>query len=346
MFIEMSSRKSPVQKYTEIDVFYDYNKLKTKKVKTKKAKKMYKILYAWKNNLHPQYYATMNYKLITDFIILYKMYYRKKTCRIQYKKDLSDEFTDSILPLYMDVCKKKIGYGDCLEPIISMIIELSNAITNTPTFAEIYPKNLTNKTLTLYRGFQYDRYGGFFKLIDNPNIKIGDTITTPVFLSTTLIQKVATLFTRSSVNEKDSCSKRTIMWKITIPHHLLLHFQYTYLGNNININKIDWNKLNFNNIDGDFDKMFISKFETEILLNLGASLKCLSITKEKLDDNLLGKMKYTLYHFEFLGYNTLYQQQFLTGIKEFKRCLSINYKTKGDLSYCKNPKRLLNCSVI
>ena len=34
------------------------------------------------------------------------------------------------------------------------------------------------------------------------------------------------------------------------------------------------------------------------------------------------------------------------GIKEFKRCLSIQYKSKGDLSYCKNPKRLLNCSIV
>ena len=334
--------ESHTRKHTDIDVLYHYNKLKTKK-----ARKIYKILYSWKNNLHPQYYATMNYKLITDFIILYNFYYNKKTCRIQYKKDLSDEFTDSILPAYINVCKNKLGYGDCLEPIINMIIELSNAITNTPTFAKIYPKSLRNKTMTLYRGFQYDRYAGFFKLIDNVNIKIGDTITTPVFLSTSLIQKVATLFTRSSVNEKeDSSRKRTIMWKITIPHHLLPPFQYTYLGNNININKIDWDSLNFDKIDDNFDTEFISKFETEILLNFGASLRCLSITKENFNDNLLGKMRYTLYHFEFLGYNTLYQKKFLTGVKEFKICLSNYYRTKGDLSYCKNPNRLLNCSIV
>lgn len=227
-----------------------------------------------------------------------------------------------------------------------MIIELSNAITNTPTFKNIYPKPLKNKTMTLYRGFQYDRYAGFFKLIDNANIKKGDTITTPVFLSTTLIQKVATLFTRSDVNDKDSHRKRTIMWKITIPHHLLPQFQYTYLGKDININTINWDELNFNRIDDNFDANFISNFETEILLNIGASLRCLSITKERSDDKLLGKMRYTLYHLEFLGYNALYQKKFITEMKEFERCLSFRYKTKGNLSYCKNPKRLLNCSII
>lgn len=337
-----SLSQSKSQKYKDIHTVYNYKNLETKKVN-----KIYQILYSWKNNLHPQYYATMNYKLVTDFIILFKIYYNKKGCKIKYKKDLSDAFTDGILPLYINACKKKLTYNDCLLPIINMIVELSNAIINTPTFAEIYPKSLKNKSMTVYRGFQYDRYAGFFKLIDNPNIKKEDIITTPVFLSTTLIQNVATFFTRSNVNEKeDSSRKRTIMWKITIPHHLLPQFHYTYLGNNININKINWNKLNLNKIDDNFDTLFISEYETEILLNFGASLRCLSITKEYFNNNLFGKMKYTLYHFEFLGYNTLYQQNFLKEIKEFKRCLSIQYKSKGDLSYCKNPKRLLNCSIV
>lgn len=77
----MSSKKSPVQKYKDIDVLYHY-----KNLETKKARKIYKILYSWKNNLHPQYYATMNYKLVTDFIILYKFYYHKKIVIYNIKK--------------------------------------------------------------------------------------------------------------------------------------------------------------------------------------------------------------------------------------------------------------------
>ena len=68
-----SLSQSKSQKYKDIHTVYNYKNLETKKVN-----KIYQILYSWKNNLHPQYYATMNYKLVTDFIILYKIYYNKK----------------------------------------------------------------------------------------------------------------------------------------------------------------------------------------------------------------------------------------------------------------------------
>jgi hypothetical protein len=323
---------------TDLDHFYNYKNL------TKEYKNIYKILYSWKNNLDAQYYYTMNYKLIIDFIILYKIYYNKEKCKIEYNKN---DFTDNIIPLYMNACEKKLGYGDCLEPNIKFIIDLSNAINKTPTFNEIYPKSLKNRTITLYRGFQYDRYGGFFKIINHSDIKVGSIITTPTFLSTTLIEKVATLFIRSDINQvEDPDGKKTIMWKITVPNKLLLQFQYSYLGNDININKINWDKIEGMELNDNFDTEFISNFETEILLNFGASLRCLSIKKNIFNDKLLGKMKYVLYHFEFLGYDKNYQNTFLNDIRLFNKCLSIRYKKTENLSYCKNPKRKLNCSII
>lgn len=323
----------------ELNFFYNY-----KNLKIKVNEKLYEFLYKWKDNSGDALYANVNYKRIIDFLILYNLFYNKNKCKIEY----DSEYQNNIIPQYINACEKKIGYRACLEQEINTILLLFKNINKTPTFKQVYPKSLNKKIITLYRGFQNDRYSGFFDIIDHKNIKINSIINTPTFLSTTVIEQTALFFIRSSLYEKQSDDiDKTIMWKIIIPNDKLLNFPYTYLGNNVQLKKFEkFEKFEkMKNTQIDIEK-FINDYETEFLLNIGASLKLLSIEHMTSNDKLIGKLNYKLYIFEFLGYDKKYQNKFLKDMREFKKCLLVKSPIVKGLGYCKNPKRLLNCTVI
>jgi len=321
----------------ELNIFYNY-----KNLKINVDEKIFDLLYKWKSNDGDALYATVNYRRIIDFLILFNLFYNKKKCLIEF----NDEYKNNIIPQYISACEKKIGYRLCVEEEIKTILLLFKNINKTPLFRQVYSKTLKSKFMTLYRGFQYDRYSGFFHILDHDNLKINSIITTPTFLSTTVIKYTALFFIRSSLYEVQGVDiNKTIMWKIKIPNDKLMDFPYTYLGKNVNLNKLKkFNNPNFN--DETFINKFINDYECEFLLNIGASLKLTSIKYKSINDKLFGKLNFKLLTFEFLGYDKIYQNMFLKNMKEFKKCLYVNTPHVKPLYYCKNPKRLLNCTVI
>jgi hypothetical protein len=118
-------------------------------------------------------------------------------------------------------------------------------------------------------------------------------ITTPTFLSTSLIPNVAKRFLNK--DEYTPINKK-IMWKIIVPYNKLCEFRYIYFGDRINIDKYEIGQ------NGEF----------EFLLNIGAFL--LFIKEEKITNEFYSdisfprgiNISYTLYTYEFKGWNYEY----------------------------------------
>jgi hypothetical protein len=61
----------------ELNIFYNY-----KNLKINVDEKIFDLLYKWKINNGDALYATVNYKRIIDFLILYNLFYNKKNAKL------------------------------------------------------------------------------------------------------------------------------------------------------------------------------------------------------------------------------------------------------------------------
>lgn len=151
-------------------------------------------------------------------------------------------------------------------------------------------KSKRNECLILYRGFNYPRYK---KMLQNVNID--EVITTVTFLSTSIQQLVAIKY---AFNYDDDISKH-IIWKIIVKQDMFDNFNYTFVSFPFNIQ--DDIELLFEN----------SNIECEILLNMGALLKCVAINTYNfkgyyIQGYNIPEKKYIEYTFEFIGWNFNY----------------------------------------
>lgn len=167
-------------------------------------------------------------------------------------------------------------------------IHLNNIIKLYKTLKKV-PTIIRPKDLYIYRGFNYDRYKLLFKFINNDNIKVNSLITTPTFLSTSVIKDVMFRFVSYNKNYN-----KNILWKIIVPHKKLQIFNYVYLGDNVNLKTLNKNSL---------------QKESEILLNIGAVLKCIKIKKIY----HLNKI-YKHYTYEFVEWNDVYNNYLINKI--------------------------------
>lgn len=279
----------------------------------------YEYIYMWKKDYGNTYtYDTINYKLIIDFLLLLntnKFNYDK--CQIYNLEDYKDTYFYN----YLKICDEKMNYDTCLNTEIKNILKLYNSFIKIPFLKDVYYYNkipIKSENLILYRGFSYERYEKLFKLIDNDNIMVGSKIITPTFLSTTIIEQITAMFTTSKNDENN------IIWKIIIPNKKFNTFNYSYIGNNMNLNNLDYNSL-FNNAD---------TYEAEFLLNFGAKLECKSIDNMIFEDknNMFQQEKivtfpYKLYTFEFLEYDNNYQNEFANQLYSIQKCKTKHSKT-------------------
>jgi hypothetical protein len=165
----------------------------------------------------------------------------------------------------------------------------------------------SNNHILLYRGFNYLRYK---PLIDDiQNVQIGDIYITPTFLSTTVLEKIAVTFVSS-----DKEIENNILWCIRVNGEFFKQLQYSYLGDDI---------MNIFNLEMIIDT---NNYESEILLNFGAQLKLTNIHKINnvtytyKNIQIINK-SYTLYEFDFVGYNYHQSESILNKVTDLKTCL-------------------------
>lgn len=155
------------------------------------------------------------------------------------------------------------------------------------------------KQLTLYRGFNYDRYK---LLLDaTEKINIGETFNTGCFLSTSIYKHTAIKFIPPNNEIK-------IIWKINIKPDKYQKFYYSYLSNSC------YDYIDFDDISGK---------EVEFLLNINAKLQLIN---KYYNNNLL------YYEWDFIEYEMLNETYFI----DFKRYINqifdyINVKTLRQL---------------
>ena len=155
------------------------------------------------------------------------------------------------------------------------------------------------RELILYRGFNFKRYG---KMLGN--IKVGEEITTPTFLSTSVQEIVAVKFAYSL--DKDAAKQ--IVWKIIITEDMFSVFNYTFISHPFHIRDT-------------LETLFANgNIECEFLLNIGARLKCVSVREVYFKGYSIGvgynihQKKYTEYTFVFLGWNKKYTRRINKGL--------------------------------
>ena len=138
-----------------------------------------------------------------------------------------------------------------------------------------------NYEIHLYRGFDGSRYE---LLLENMPKEVGKTYTTPTFLSTSVLKNTGLRFAYDN----------GIVWKIVIPKRNLGKFNYTNLSDK-DVDIRDESNTN----------------EAEILLNMGAKLKLKDIKEIENEKYIIPQFMgtsmtryktYTLYTFEFMGY--------------------------------------------
>ena len=256
-------------------------------------------------------FGNLHYKLINELLLLTNSYNYFELITIITQKKNNSIF---LINQFTQMCKnysKEIS--ECISIHYANIIKLYYAINKQPTFIEYYDDHLqeiNDKDLHLYRGF-HSKSDIFFNIIEKSKI-ISDEIdengnnkyiiTTPTFLSTSIIPNVAKRFLN-----KDAYTSidKKIMWKIIVPYNKLCEFRYIYFGDTINIDKY---KIGQN---GEF----------EFLLNIGALL--FFIKEEKINEYYQDisfpngiNISYTLYTYEFKGWNYEYYRH-INAISEY-----------------------------
>jgi hypothetical protein len=258
-------------------------------------------------------FGHLHYKLINELLLLINFYnFSELITIITQNKSNSNFLINQFTRMCGNYSKEII---ECISIHFANILKLYDAINKQPTFIDYYgthPQEINGKDLLLYRGF-HSKSDIFFNIIEKSKIisnEIDETgnnkyiITTPTFLSTSIIPNVAKRFLN-----KDAYTPidKKIMWKIIVPNNKLSEFRYIYFGDTINIDKY---KIGHN---GEF----------EFLLNIGAFL--LFIKEEKITDEYYQdisfpngiNISYTLYTYEFKGWNYEYFRHINTTSKYF-----------------------------
>lgn len=206
-------------------------------------------------------------------------------------------------------------YNECLLIQIENISKLYDLLISSkyPSFTNFYSDKiykLSNKDLCLYRGFSGNT-NIYIDLIESRfTVRKGSTtvITTPFFLSTSVVKYVAIRFVDP---RHDIPIEKKILWKIIVPNRFLNTFKYIYYDKGINLDEINEND---------------SFTENELLLNIGAKLKLISITQE-IDqiyhyNGSNRKKSYTLYTYEFIGWSRTYITNLHNKLEFFKEALN------------------------
>jgi|688.fasta_scaffold380187_2 hypothetical protein len=289
-----------------------------------------KLLTQWINNtdIDDYYdctYGYFDYKLINGLLyIINNFKYNQiiEMIKTDNKKDRNELFILQYIHYGMKTISKT--YNECLLIQLENIFKLYNLMvsSNYQSFTDFYKSksyNLENKDLYLYRGFS-GNVGIFLDIMNskfttyNGSSKI---ITTPFFLSTSVVKYVAMRF----INSRDVSIEKKILWKIIVPNRFLNTFKYIYFDKGININNIS-NRYNFT--------------ENELLLNIGAKLKFISkITEENQEYFYNGRIitiSYILYTFEFVGWSEKYIRNLDIKIDFFKSALADNKSKASSLN--------------
>ncbi len=159
------------------------------------------------------------------------------------------------------------------------------AIADTPRYTR-YGEN--KEKLVLYRGFKYP---GCKKMLRN--IHIGKVITTEIFLSTSIQEYIAIKYAFNYDNDVN----KHIVWKIIIDGDMFNILNYTFISEPFNIH---------DNLETLFAN---SNIECELLLNMGALLKCVDINViydfqgYYIKGYNIPKKEYTEYTFKFIGWD-------------------------------------------
>jgi|694.fasta_scaffold00138_34 hypothetical protein len=249
-------------------------------------------------------FGHLHYKLINELLLLINSHNFFELSTIITQNNSKSKF---LINQFTQMCGKySKEISECISIHYANILILYDAINKQPTFIDYYgtrPQEIRGKDLHLYRGF-HSKSDIFFNIIEksiiisdeldeNENGKNKYIITTPTFLSTSIIPNVAKRFLN-----KDAYTSidKKIMWKIIVPYNKLSEFRYIYFGDTINIDKY---KIGQN---GEF----------EFLLNIGALL--FFIKEEKIINEYYQdisfpngiNISYTLYTYEFKGWNYEY----------------------------------------
>lgn len=237
-------------------------------------------------------FGALHYKILIDLLLLLQVYNNcdKLLEHIRINKE-------GQLYTYLEQCIKTHNVADCLILHLQNIEKLYELIKQQKPYIN-YNKNI-KQHLELFRGFSYNRYENFFNIIhDKYGMMIpGVVITTPTFLSTSIYKNVAFRFmSKSNIPDLEHTN---IIWKIIVPGDKFDIFNYVYFGEYVSIK----NKKDFHD-------------ESEILLNISAKLKCISIEDENISD-----CNYKLYTFEFMGWDDDYIITLNNSNKSLMTCL-------------------------
>ena len=269
-------------------------------------------------------YGNIHYKLINELLLFINNYDFYELLKIITQRKRK---SDILMNQFTEMCRIfKKDIIDSLNIHFTNIIKLYHAINKIPDFIT-YNNNFDflGKDLHLYRGFKSNN-DKFFEYIENTKDISDDEsgnkkniITTPIFLSTSLIINVAKRFVDKNIYTNSS---KKIIWKIIVPYYKLREFKYTYLGNDIDIDTYR---------PGD-------NGEFEFLLNIGALMQ---FKERKIIENEYyvditvpdGMMiSYTLETYEFVGWNYKYFQE-------------INEKSQYFIQLFQSSKPLLRSNV-
>ena len=209
-------------------------------------------------------------------------------------------------------------YGFVLEQFKNIQILHNSLATKLPPCSAVLStfrysrQGRRPERLVLYRGFNYPRYKKMLHKTD-----IGDAITTETILSTSIQQVVAIKYAFNY----DKRADKHIVWRIIVDEDMFDIFNYTFLGEPLNIHD-DLQTL--------FDN---SNIESEFLLNMGAILRCVDI---RVINDFQGyyikgynipQKEYTEYTFKFIGWNYEYTERINRNMSRY-----ITYLRSGAIS--------------
>lgn len=251
----------------------------------------------------------INYKLIVELLILLNKY--NDDC----EQFVFENNNFVAIKHLITECKAQNKMGCYIQAIINQlgnVIKLHSSLQSLSTFYDIgYTKN---NHIILYRGFNFSRYEPLIS--DVQKLQLEDIYITPTFLSTTVLEKIAMTFISNSQTIENN-----VLWCIRVEKEYLKQLKYTYLGSDIS---------NIFDLESIIDT---KNYEAEILLDIGAQLKLTNIRKVHNITYVYKTVKimnksFTVYEFDFVGYNLQQSESILNEVNHLKKCLQeISKKT-------------------
>lgn len=234
----------------------------------------------------------IDYKTIVALLSIYNRGFIDKDTFIKRYSE-----NQQIQPLLKESLEKGgVGYDKyVLSKLVLNICKLTAHLNSMQSCQTIYndsiENSIENSCISIFRGFDPERYNIFFKDLEISNegpIDVHDTIVTPTFLSTSININTALRFTNDY----------GIVWEIRIKKEVWNKFRYTFLG------------LGEEEDDTfDFDTTKQSTKEDEMLLNISSKLICTKIISNKTlsykthDDVVSEITNITYYIFDFVCYD-------------------------------------------